>query len=587
MALKSIPMKHNARLNLEGLEERAVPATGIFLSNVGILRVEGTSGADLIQISKNNQGVNKGAMVTASIKADTGYQVSQSFDASMVKSIEIVGKGGQDTFMNTSGLSAKTSTANGGWIANNLNAEIPSGALGVFTVGKDGVVGVDYLFRGAGYNGQVGIFSLSGMEKLDPKSVEFRKEAASRILSESQKGHLIIDANKEGAKFSASTAWEGDQNRFAKNYVGLREVKMTPGDTFAIMLVPSGTVSQVAKNPSIGGATQPLFSMPTANPLPDQAQFNGQIGQYNDTDQIFAFEDLRLDQSSDRDYNDVVFQIVGAQGKATPIKEVISKDRNFLETGVVKDKIIPTAEKTKDQFEEKHGKIETPEIKDENYEKVLGRGTFKANSKGIVQLDFAYDGGGYVGEMGIYSLKGMTAYVPGSAAYIQEAARRVLTGSSLGYLAISDFNEGAKNSDKLKTDGLFNKGDYKGVQTFKLDANEEFGFVLIPNATFWEVYNNPNAAGAKRALFSNANANPTQAINGGAQLADITGESNVFGWEDQRLDGDGKSSAVSDRDYNDIIFRLIGAESDAVSYKSVANPAKSILNDPSYTKIIA
>lgn len=236
----------------------------------------------------------------------------------------------------------------------------------------------------------------------------------------------------------------------------------------------------------------------------------------------------------------------------------------------------------------KHGKDETPtEVKDEDYAKVLGKGTFVANSKGIVQLDFAYDGGGYVGEMGIYSLKGMTAYQPGSAAYIQEAARRVLTSSSLGYLAISDFTDGAKNSDKLKTDGSFNKGDYKGVQTFKLDPNEQFGIVLIPNATFWEAYNNPNSAGAKRALFSNANANPTQAVNGGAQLADITGESNVFGWEDQRLDGDGKSSAVSDRDYNDIIFRLIGAESDAVSYKSVVNSAKSIYNDPIYTKIIA
>jgi len=183
--------------------------------------------------------------------------------------------------------------------------------------------------------------------------------------------------------------------------------------------------------------------------------------------------------------------------------------------------------------------------------------------------------------MGIYSLEGMTAYTPGSAAYIQEAARRVLTSTSQGYLAISDFTEGAKNSNKLATDGLFNNGAYKGVQSFKMGKEAKFGFVLIPNGTFWEVYNNPNAAGSKRALFSNANANPTQAINGGAQLADITGDCKVFGWEDQRLDSN------SDRDYNDIIFRLIGAESDAVNYKTVANSAKSILKDAAYPAIIS
>ena len=62
---------------------------------------------------------------------------------------------------------------------------------------------------------------------------------------------------------------------------------------------------------------------------------------------------------------------------------------------------------------------------------------------------------------------------------------------------------------------------------------------------------------------------------------DVHREHNVFGWEDQRLD------ANSDKDYNDIIFRLIGAESDAVNYSCVVAKGKSILNDPSYPKIIA
>lgn len=581
MSSKTPRLKQNPSLRLEGLEAREVPATGIFLSDTGILRMEGTTGQDLFQVSANNQGAGK-SVVTANLKADNGQVFTQSFDASKIKSIEVVGKGGQDTFLNTSGIAAKTSTSNNGWIGSNLNAQIPANALGVFTVGQSGVVSVDYLFRGAGYSGQVGIFSLSGMETLDPKSADFRKEAANRVLSNSEKGALIIDATSEGARYSASTAWEGDLNTFKKNYVGIREVKMNPGDRFVIMLVPQGRFSDVAKNPSVGGATQPLFSLPAANPLPDRAQFNGQIGEYNDSDGIFAFEDLRLDQTSDRDYNDVVFQILGAKGNATPIKEVINKDRNFLETSVVRDRILPTGEENKKDYEKKHGKDDDDKGgEDEDFEKKLGKGTFKADNDGKVQLDFLYDGGGFVGEMGIYSLDGMTAYEPGSPAFIQEVARRVMTGSTLGYLAISDFSEGAKNSDKLATDGLFNRGDYQGVKTFQLEKNAKFGMVLIPNATFWEIYNNPNATGAKRALFSHVNANPTQAINGGVQLADITGEEDTFGWEDQRLDGN------SDRDYNDIIFRLIGAKSEAEDYKNVANPSKSILKDANYPKIIA
>ena len=36
---------------------------------------------------------------------------------------------------------------------------------------------------------------------------------------------------------------------------------MTPGDEFAVMLVPNGKVQQVFDNPKIGGAKSPLFSI--------------------------------------------------------------------------------------------------------------------------------------------------------------------------------------------------------------------------------------------------------------------------------------------------------------------------------------
>ncbi len=146
---------------------------------------------------------------------------------------------------------------------------------------------------------------------------------------------------------------------------------------------------------------------------------------------------------------------------------------------------------------------------------------------------------------------------------------------------LSDFTDGAKSSVKLATDGLFNNGTYRGIKTYQMDNFAKFGVMLIPNASIWEVYNNPAAAGAKRALFSNSMANPTQAINGGAQLADVTGNGTVFGFEDQRLD------ANSDRDYNDIVFRLLGATSDAVGISSVINSAKNWTKDANYANVIA
>lgn len=563
--------RNSVKPGLENLEDRRVPATGITLGATGILRIEGSNTSDLIQVSSLNQGTPQ-AIVSVSLKTDFGYNLSQDFDASKVTSIEVVGKGGQDTFLNTSGLPATTSTTSTGTINNSFGTPLPQARPGVFVVEQDGQVGIDYLYRGAGYNGQVGVFSLKGMEGLDPKSAEFRLEAARRVLSDSESGHLVINAWEEGAKYSDPTPWDGNLNFRADQYVGQRTVKMTPGDQFAIMLVPNGFFQDVVNNPEIGGDKQPLFSLSAANPLPDLPQFQAQAGQLDEALHVFAFEDIRLDGGSDRDYNDVVFSLMGAKGSGLSVKDTINPDRNFLDSDVFKNKILPDVSAQEKEWDEIHG---------EKFDQILGPGTFTADATGKVSIDWLYDGGGYVGEMAIYSLEGMTSYAPGSPEFIKEAARRALTGTTLGHVVLSDFSDGAKNSLKLATDGSFNNGAYRGIKTFQMESFAKFGVMLIPNASLWEVYNNPAVTGAKRALFSNAKCNPTQAVNGGAQLADVTGNGTVFGWEDQRLD------ANSDRDYNDIVFRILGATSDAVSLNSVVNPNKNWTKDPNFAKVIA
>ena len=43
----------------------------------------------------------------------------------------------------------------------------------------------------------------------------------------------------------------------------------------------------------------------------------------------FAFEDLRVDGNSDRDYNDIIFQVKGATGKAQHFEEAIAPGKDW------------------------------------------------------------------------------------------------------------------------------------------------------------------------------------------------------------------------------------------------------------------
>ncbi len=106
---------------------------------------------------------------------------------------------------------------------------------GVFKVGATGDVSVDYLFDGGFYKGEIAIFSLRGMEQFEPGSPEFIKEAASRALSNSDLGYIVIADTTEGARFSGILAGEpNDWN--AGTYQDAKTFAMRPGDVFGVML---------------------------------------------------------------------------------------------------------------------------------------------------------------------------------------------------------------------------------------------------------------------------------------------------------------------------------------------------------------
>jgi hypothetical protein len=207
---------------------------------------------------------------------------------------------------------------------------------GVFTVGVTGQVQVNYLLDGGAYEGELGLFSLAGLESLQFGSVEFDRAVIQRVLSNSALGGVAISDGQEGAQFSGALPWEDDFNRGA--YAGVKTFSMRPGDRFGLVLLPNGTFQQWAdaiSRPNPDGANrQPplLFSLEIAGLNPPS--LNSTLADVTGQGRIFGMEDVRLNAQSDRDYNDMVFQLEGATGAVPPLDALVNPQRDWRSTVV-------------------------------------------------------------------------------------------------------------------------------------------------------------------------------------------------------------------------------------------------------------
>lgn len=195
-----------------------------------------------------------------------------------------------------------------------IEAEYSSG---VFTVGESSEVGIDFLFDGGCYQGEVGIFSLEGIDAA-PGSKEFIHEAARRALSGSDEGHVVIRDRAEGAKFTG-TPTEGNLDR--GDYGGPVIVEMQAGDRFGILLTTNHTITEVYE----GKDWDVMFSMVTKNS--DNDLKLGQMVDVTGEGNTFVFEDLDVDGRSDRDYNDIVLSIRGAEVDDIPLMDDLLSER--------------------------------------------------------------------------------------------------------------------------------------------------------------------------------------------------------------------------------------------------------------------
>lgn len=186
-------------------------------------------------------------------------------------------------------------------------------------------------------------------------------------------------------------------------------------------------------------------------------------------------------------------------------------------------------------------------------------GTFVVDDGGKVDVDFLFDGGGYAGELAVFSLDGMGGL--SKEAFIKEAAARSLSGSSQGQVVIADTTEGAQFAGKLGgTD--FNKGSAASTKVLNLAAGSRFALMMAPNGTIADAI-----ASGQQPLFSIAAFNP----NGGTQIGQAA--KGIFGMEDLPI---GKG----DGDFNDIVFQIKGATGNVTDLDQVINPAKDWRDSP-------
>ncbi|MFG3816745.1 S8 family serine peptidase [Limnothrix redekei] len=157
----------------------------------------------------------------------------------------------------------------------------------------------------------------------------FHREAARRATTNSPSGHLLIDDRTEGAKFSGKLNHEDNFNQGPFN--GVKTFSITPGAKYGLILIPDGALADIATGAAQAeGSRRPLYSMATANP--DQLFQAGQLveaGSDPTRGNTYIFEDLRLDQGSDRDYNDIVVRLRGFSGSVPSIDQYIDPNKDW------------------------------------------------------------------------------------------------------------------------------------------------------------------------------------------------------------------------------------------------------------------
>jgi hypothetical protein len=204
---------------------------------------------------------------------------------------------------------------------------------GVLKVNQSGLVDVDFLYDGGADQGEMGVFSLSGLANLDVTSVEFRKEAIRRALTNSKQGYVFLQDSLDRAKFTDPIESDWQKDLLTGEYKGVQSLAMNPGDLVGLVFNPKGRLNQLLNTPWSDNL-RPMFSLATANF--NRVQVTAITSSAHNT--ILGWEDIALNLGADSDYNDIVIGLEGINSIAMPnFQDYVNGNSNWLETIIGRD----------------------------------------------------------------------------------------------------------------------------------------------------------------------------------------------------------------------------------------------------------
>ena len=179
-------------------------------------------------------------------------------------------------------------------------------------------------------------------------------------------------------------------------------------------------------------------------------------------------------------------------------------------------------------------------------------GYLETDSSGEINVEYLLDSGQF-SEMrvGVFSLEGMDAYSSNWNAFKQEAARRIESDSVLGAEILNDNEDAAKFNSPVGWIRRYNTGEYQGKESFQVMPDAQYGIFILTRDSWSDVIANPSSTPWTRWLALELEGSPE--LFDSKQIADITGDGTLLGIEDIRLRWGG------DRDYDDILFQITGA----------------------------
>ncbi|NJP22460.1 MAG: DUF4114 domain-containing protein [Hydrococcus sp. CRU_1_1] len=204
---------------------------------------------------------------------------------------------------------------------------------GVFKVNQSGLVDVDFLYDGSSSQGEMGIFSLSGLANLEVTSVDFRKEAIRRALTNSKQGYVVLQDSLDRAKFTEPIESDWQKDLLTGEYKGVQSLAMNPGDFVGLVFNPKGTLEQLL-NTTWSDNLRPIFSLAAANF--NRVQVTAITSSAHNT--ILGWEDIALNLGADSDYNDIIISLEGIDSIAMPnFQDYVNGNYNWLETTIGRD----------------------------------------------------------------------------------------------------------------------------------------------------------------------------------------------------------------------------------------------------------